>query len=137
MRSPREQFAATTTQLLREDERTALVYAEISGRFFGEAQAAHPARVINVGIREQAMIGVAGGLALAGLRPIAHSFGSFLVERAFEQIKLDFGHQGVGGVLVGVGGSFDVVAGGRTHESPGDMALLDTLDAQLLSLIHI
>ena len=58
-----------------------------------------------------------------------HTFASFLVERAFEQVKLGFGHQDVGGVLVGAGGSFDVAAGGRTHQSPGDVALLDTLPA--------
>jgi transketolase len=56
-----------------------------------------------------------------------HTFGSFLIERPFEQIKLDFVHQGVGGVLVGSGGSFDIAAGGRTHQSPGDVALLATL----------
>ena len=83
--------------------------------------------MINVGIREQLLVSVGAGLALTGLRPIVHTFGSFLVERAFEQVKLGFGHQDVGGVLVGAGGSFDVAAGGRTHQSPGDVALLDTL----------
>ena len=63
----------------------------------------------------------APGLALTGMRPIVHTFGSFLVERAFEQVKLGFGHQDVGGVLVGSGGSFDIAAGGRTHQSPGDV----------------
>jgi transketolase len=56
-----------------------------------------------------------------------HTFGSFLVERAFEQVKLGFGHQDVGGILVGSGGSFDIAGGGRTHQAPGDVALVDTL----------
>ncbi len=61
------------------------------------------------------------------MRPIVHTFGTFLVERGFEQIKLGFGHQGLGGVLVGGGGSFDASQGGRTHQAPGDVALMDTL----------
>jgi transketolase len=56
-----------------------------------------------------------------------HTFGSFLVERAFEQVKLGFAHQDVGGVLVGAGGSFDIASGGRTHQAPGDVPLIDTL----------
>jgi transketolase len=127
--NPREQFARTAADLVRTDDSVALVYAEISGQFFGDVETEHPDRVVNVGIREQLLVNVGAGFALTGMRPIVHTFGSFLVERAFEQIKLGFGHQDVGGVLVGAGGSFDVASGGRTHQSPGDMALLDTLPA--------
>lgn len=124
---PRQQFARTSADLVETDGSVALVYAEISGQFLGEVERRHPERVINVGIREQLLVNVGAGLALTGMRPIVHTFGSFLVERAFEQIKLGFGHQDVGGVLVGSGGSFDIAAGGRTHQAPGDVALLDTL----------
>ena len=103
------------------------MYAEISGQYFGETEARHPDRVINVGIREQLLVNVGAGIALTGMRPIVHTFGSFLVERAFEQVKLGFGHQDVGGVLVGGLGSFDSARMGRTHQTPGDVALLDTL----------
>lgn len=127
MSTPREQFAATTTDLLDEDPRTALVWAEISGRYFEEASRRHPGRVVNVGIREQLLVNVGAGMALTGMRPVVHTISSFLVERAFEQVKLGFAHQGTGGVLVGVGGSYDVSAGGRTHQAPGDVALMDTL----------
>ncbi len=105
----------------------ALVLAEISARFFGQAIRQHPDRVVNVGIREQLLVNVGAGLALTGLRPIVHTFGTFLAERAFEQVKLGFPHQGVGGVLVGGGGSFDASDSGRTHQAPGDVALMDTL----------
>jgi transketolase len=127
MSDPRATFARTAADLVDEDLSVALVYAEISGQYFSDVARRHPDRVVNVGIREQLLVNVGAGLALAGMRPIVHTFSSFLVERAFEQVKLGFGHQDVGGVLVGAGGSFDVAAGGRTHQSPGDVALLDTL----------
>ena len=125
--SPRLQFARTAVDLVETDDSVALVYAEISGRFFGGVERRHPERAVNVGIREQLLVNVGAGMALTGMRPIVHTYGSFLVERAFEQIKLGFGHQDVGGVLVGIGGSYDGASSGRTHQSPGDVALMDTL----------
>ncbi|MCU7722169.1 transketolase [Actinoplanes sp. KI2] len=124
----RETFVATTTALLDEDPRTALVLADISADAFEPARRRHPDRVLNVGIREQLMTGVAGGLALTGLRPYLHSYAPFLVDRAYEQIKLDLGHQDAGAVLVSIGASYDGAAEGYTHQSPGDVELLDTLE---------
>ncbi|MFJ1997203.1 transketolase family protein [Streptomyces asiaticus] len=128
MDTMRERFASVVSRLLDDDPRLAVVLAEIGKDGFTDAARAHPDRVINVGIREQLLVGVGGGLALTGMRPILHTFASFLVERPFEQVKLDFGHQGVGGVLVSAAGSYDWPAGGYTHMAPGDVALLDTLD---------
>jgi transketolase len=124
----RDTFVATATALLADDPRTAVVLADISAADFAPAQRRHPDRVLNVGIREQLMAGVGGGLALTGLRPFLHSYAPFLVDRAYEQLKLDLGHQDVGAVLVSVGASYDASDVGYTHHSPGDVALLDTLD---------
>jgi transketolase len=125
----REDFIRTTTALLDDDPRTAVVLADISAERFASAAERHPHRVVNVGIREQLMVGVAGGLALTGLRPYVHSYATFLVDRAYEQIKLDLDHQRAGAVLVSVGASYDASEEGRTHQSPGDVALIDTLDS--------
>jgi transketolase len=127
METMRDRFASVATDLIGTDPRLAVVLADITSASFSGAVERHPDRVINLGIREQLVISVAGGLALAGMRPIAHSFASFLVERPFEQIKLDLNHQGVGAVLVSAGASYDYSHGGRTHQSPGDVALLNTL----------
>jgi transketolase len=80
-----------------------------------------------VGIREQLMVSVGGGLALAGLKPILHSYAPFLVERAFEQVKLDLAHQGAHAVLASIGASYDAARAGRTHQAPEDVALIDTV----------
>ena len=123
----RDVFIAETIAALDTDPRLALVLAEISADRFWRSLADHPDRAINVGIREQLLLGVAGGLALTGLRPVVHSYSAFLVERAFEQIKLDLGHQGVSAVLAGVGASYDWAQGGFTHHSARDVALFDTI----------
>ncbi len=126
-RDMREAFAAAVNEEMENDPRIAVVLAVISAGMFRRAAVRHPGRVIDLGIREQAMIGTAGGLALTGMRPVVHTYAPFLVERPFEQIKLDLGHQDVGAVLVSVGGSYDAAAAGRTHQAPGDVALIDTL----------
>ncbi|MFB7337716.1 transketolase family protein [Streptomyces adustus] len=128
MDTMRDRFAPVVSRLLDEDPRVAVVLAEIGTDGFAAAARRHPDRVINVGIREQLLIGAGAGLALSGLRPVLHTFASFLVERPFEQVKLDLGHQDVGAVLVSAAASFDWPAGGYTHMAPGDVALLDTLD---------
>jgi transketolase len=125
----RERFYRLAPELLVADRRLALVLADIGVDYLDPESVAPVAdRVINVGIREQLLIGVAGGLGLAGIRPIVHTFVPFLLERPYEQVKLDLDHQGVGAVLVSAGASYSWPVGGETHFGPRDVALLDTLD---------
>src|SRR5579862_7722708 len=127
MTDMRTTFVSAASDLLEADPLSAVVLAEISADLFAKAAARHPDRVLNVGIREQLMMSAGGGLALAGLRPIVHTYAPFLVSRAFEQVKLDLGHQGAHAVLVSIGASYDAARGGRTHQAPEDVALLDTV----------
>jgi transketolase len=122
MTTMRQRFYDVTAETLDADDRVWVVLADIGA---GELPR-HP-RVVNVGIREQLMIGLAAGLALEGKRPIVHSYAPFVVERPWEQIKLDLGHNDVGAILVSNGASYDASASGRTHQAPEDVALLATL----------
>jgi transketolase len=125
----RERFYRIVPQVLAEHPNAALVLAEIGLGYLDPVSSAPVReRIINVGIREQLMVGVAGGLALTGMRPIVHSFAPFLIERPFEQVKLDLGHQDSAAVLVSAGGSYNWPGGGQTHFGHRDVALLDTLD---------
>jgi len=124
MRDMRQAFGATVSDLVEQDDRVAVVLAEISTSYFERAMAAHPDRVVDVGIMEQTMVGVAAGFAMEGFHPIAHSLSPFMAERPYEQLKLDFGYQGLGGTFVGVGGSYDYASSGGTHHSPADAGVM-------------
>ena len=118
----RPRFYELVRELLDDEPRLAVVTAEIGTTPIGP----HP-RHFNVGIREQLMIGVAAGLALEGYRPVAHSYAPFLVERPYEQVKLDLGHNDLGAMLVSTGASYDAAREGRTHQAPEDVAALAAL----------
>jgi transketolase len=123
----RRAAAEAVVELFREDERTAVVLAEISTDLFEPAFRHDPRRAVNVGIMEQTLVGVAAGFALEGFLPVAHTIAPFLAERALEQIKLDFGYQRLEGLFVSTGASYDYAASGMTHHGPGDVAALATV----------
>lgn len=123
----RPQIAATLSDLFDADDRLAIVLAEISTDLFRGPRRSDPARAVNVGIMEATMVGVAAGFAMEGFHPVAHTIGPFMAERPFEQLKLDFGYQGLEGTFVSVGGSYDYGAEGGTHHAPGDVGVMATI----------
>ena len=124
----RKQFVKSVTKLLADDPSRVLLLGDIGVFGFRQAAADFPGRVINVGILEQSTVGMAAGLAMAGMKPVVHTIAPFLVERAYEQLKIDFGYQKLSGTFVSVGGSFDYASLGCTHHCPGDVNLIENID---------
>ena len=97
----RRTFGKIITELADKDERIYVLVGDIGYRVFDEFRENHSDRFINMGICEQSIIGVSAGMALEGLKPWVYTITPFLIERPFEQIKLDIDQQNVNVKLVG------------------------------------
>lgn len=86
-----------------------------------------PEQVINVGIAEQNMIGLAAGLALAGKKVFVYSIIPFVTMRCLEQIRVDVCYQNLDVNIIGVGGGFAYGTLGATHHAIEDMAIMRSL----------
>jgi transketolase len=97
----RRRFGKLITELANKDEKIYLVVGDIGFRVFDDFREQHPERFINMGICEQSIISVSAGMALEGLKPWVYTITPFLIERPFEQVKLDIDQQNVNVKLVG------------------------------------
>lgn len=86
-----------------------------------------PKRFINAGVAEQNMIGVATGLAEAGMRPYAYSIAPFASLRPFEFIRNGPVAHGLPVRIVGIGAGFEYGHSGPTHYGLEDVAALHAL----------
>jgi transketolase len=118
-------FSETLLELARADPAVVVVTSDSrgSGRLSAFAEAL-PDRVVEVGIAEQTLVGVAAGLASGGREPFAVSPASFLTARALEQIKNDVAYSGQPVRLVGISAGVSYGALGSTHHSTHDLAAL-------------
>lgn len=120
-----EAFADTLEELARDDRRVLAVTSDSRGSgkltAFGQAL---PRQLIEVGIAEQNLVGVAAGLAACGKKPFAVSPACFVTARALEQIKNDVCYSDVPAVVVGISAGVSYGALGGTHHSLHDFAAL-------------
>ena len=101
----RKQLVKTVQSILATDDNVVLLLGDIGVWGFREAFKLYPERVFNIGILEQSTISLSAGLSMSGLIPVVHTIAPFLVERAYEQLKDDFGYQKLGGNFISVSNS--------------------------------
>jgi transketolase len=120
----RSTFVETVTELARKDKKVWLVTGDLGFSVFEPFAKEFPNQYLNVGVAEQNLMGVAAGLAMAGLRPFVYSITTFASMRAYEQIRDDICYQNVPVVVVGGGSTFSYSTFGATHMPLEDMALM-------------
>jgi len=124
----RNAFAEALYECATRDERIVVVVADISpAGSMQKFQAEYPERFINVGVAEQAMIGVAAGLALKGLRPFCYTIATFALYRPFEFVRNDLAYQRLPVTVVGMGAGMTYSTLGSTHHAQEDIAVASAI----------
>jgi transketolase len=83
-----------------------------------------PERLLNVGIAEQNLTGIATGLALCGKLPVVCGYAAFMTLRAAEQAKVDAAYNGAKLILAAQSAGLSYGVGGPTHQSYEDVAIM-------------
>ena len=121
----RDTYAATLIELAAADPRVVVVVNDSTGSSkLGGFAKQFPDRLINVGIAEQDMVGVAAGLANGGKIPFVSAAACFLTARALEQIKVDAAYSNNNIKLCGMSPGMAYGELGATHHSIEDLAWL-------------
>ena len=124
----RREFVNVILELIRKDKKVHLINLDVGQGLFDMLIKEFPNNYWNFGVMEQATIGVAAGMALEGLKPYIYSITPFVLERPFEQIKLDIVDQNANVKLVGF---WNYHAAGITHFTKDVSGLCKILEIPL------
>lgn len=124
----RAAYAETLISLAEADPGILVLEADLMrATGTGGFQKAFPDRLINVGVSEANMVGVASGLSAVGFTPFAATFGCFASRRAFDQFFLSANYARLNVKLVGTDPGVTAAYNGGTHMPFEDLGLMRTV----------
>lgn len=119
-------FARILCELAETDRRVVLLTGDLGYTVLEPFRDRFPDRFFNVGVAEQNMVGLATGLAEAGMIPFCYSIGTFASLRPFEFIRNGPVLHHLPVRVIGLGAGFEYGTAGPTHWSVEDIALMRT-----------
>lgn len=125
--SPRGYFAYELHQQMAKRDDIVLLTGDLGFGMWDSVRNDFPNRFYNCGASEQAMIGMATGMAYRGLLPVVYSITNFVLYRPFEFIRNYIDHEKTKVILAGGGRDMDYEHDGWTHHSPDAKAVLACL----------
>ena len=121
----RKVYSSKLSELMKKDERVVALEADLmSSMTMDKVQKENPDKVINCGIMEANMIGVAAGMSIAGKYPFAHTFTAFASRRCFDQLFMSGAYQKNNIKVIGSDAGVTSVHNGGTHMSFEDMGIM-------------
>ncbi|MEA2036098.1 MAG: transketolase C-terminal domain-containing protein [Nanoarchaeota archaeon] len=123
----RNTFSKKLYDMIKKDKDVVIVLADLGYTVFDDIEKEFPGRIINVGIAEQNMVGVAAGLAISGKKPLIYSIVPFVTFRCLEQIRVDLCYNELDVKIVGIGSGFSYGSCGPTHQAIEDLSIMKSL----------
>jgi len=122
--SAQEIYGQVLSDLMEEHPEIVVLVADLAkSTKIGVVSKRHPDRLFNAGNAEENMVGMAAGMARAGLVPFVASFSVFLSLRAAEFVRTDICYQNLNCTLIGSHAGTSFATGGSTHHSIEDVAV--------------
>jgi Transketolase, C-terminal subunit len=123
----RDAFTKALSALAREHEDIFLITGDLGFGVLTPFKNEFPTQYLNAGIAEQAMTGMAAGMALEGRTVFTYSIGNFPTLRPLEQIRNDCAYHGANVKIVCVGGGFVYGSLGMSHHATEDVSIMRAL----------
>ncbi|MCF3627982.1 transketolase C-terminal domain-containing protein [Thalassospiraceae bacterium LMO-SO8] len=124
----RNKFADAIYEISKTNPRICALVADISpAGSMVKFREEFPKRFINCGVAEQAMIGIAAGMALKGMRPFCYTIATFSLYRPFEMVRDDLAYQNLPVTVIGMGAGVIYSTLGGTHHTMEDIAVASAI----------
>lgn len=121
----REAYGQALVELGRKNPNIVALDADLAKSTFSATFGKEfPDRFFTVGIAEANMVGIAGGLALAGKIPFASSFAVFLCDKGYDQLRMSIAYPHVNAKFVGSHGGISIGEDGPSQQAVEDFALM-------------
>lgn len=125
--SMRGWFAYELCQQMKKNKDIILLTGDLGYKVFDTIREELSDQFYNTGAAEQAMMGIACGLAISGKIPIVYSITPFLLYRPFETLRTYVNHEKLSVILVGSGRDDDYKHDGFSHYAGDDKQIIKTL----------
>lgn len=123
----RKAMIKAVSEMIKNESDTSLFLVDIGVWAFRDILRNYPDRAMNIGIFEDGMISLAAGMSLGGIIPTVYGISPFIVNRAMEQLKLDFAYQKLQGNFITTGASYDFSTLGYSHYCPEDIGTISMI----------
>ena len=123
----RNAFIQELLEQAKNNDKIQLITGDLGYGVLNEFWEKYPNQFINAGIAEQAMTGIATGMALEGNIVFTYSIANFPTMRCLEQIRNDCAYHNANVKIVAVGGGLVYGAHGMSHHATEDIAIMRAL----------